>query len=29
MEKPTIILATSNGVGMGHLVRATAFATAL
>jgi UDP-N-acetylglucosamine:LPS N-acetylglucosamine transferase len=29
MEKPTIILATSNGVGMGHLVRATAIATAL
>ncbi len=29
MEKPTIILATSNGVGMGHQVRATAIATAL
>ena len=29
MEKPTVILATSNGVGMGHLVRATAIATAL
>jgi UDP-N-acetylglucosamine:LPS N-acetylglucosamine transferase len=29
MEKPTIILATSNGVGMGHLVRATAIAIEL
>ena len=29
MEKPTIILATSNGVGMGHLVRASAIALAL
>ena len=27
--KPTIILATSNGVGMGHLARATAVARAL
>jgi len=26
MEKPTIILATSNGVGMGHLARASAIA---
>jgi UDP-N-acetylglucosamine:LPS N-acetylglucosamine transferase len=29
MSKPTIILATSNGVGMGHLARASAVATAL
>jgi UDP-N-acetylglucosamine:LPS N-acetylglucosamine transferase len=29
MEKPTIILATSNGVGMGHLARASAVAHAL
>jgi len=29
MEKPTIILATSNGVGMGHLARASAIAFAL
>ena len=29
MNKPTIILATSNGVGMGHLVRATAIAIEL
>ena len=29
MEKPTIILATSNGVGMGHLARASAIALAL
>jgi len=29
MEKPTIILATSNGVGMGHLARASAIAYAL
>jgi UDP-N-acetylglucosamine:LPS N-acetylglucosamine transferase len=29
MEKPTIILATSNGVGMGHLARASAVALAL
>ncbi len=29
MAKPTIILATSNGVGMGHLARATAIALAL
>ena len=29
MTKPTIILATSNGVGMGHLVRATAIALEL
>lgn len=29
MTKPTIILATSNGVGMGHLVRATAIAIEL
>lgn len=28
-EKPTIILATSNGVGMGHLARASAVALAL
>ena len=26
MDKPTIILATSNGIGMGHLARATAIA---
>lgn len=26
MDKPTIILATSNGIGMGHLARATAVA---
>jgi len=29
MEKPTIILATSNGVGMGHLARASAIALEL
>jgi len=29
MSKPTIILATSNGVGMGHLARASAVAIAL
>ena len=29
MTKPTIILATSNGVGMGHLARASAIAVAL
>ena len=29
MDKPTIILATSNGVGMGHLARATAIALEL
>jgi spore coat polysaccharide biosynthesis predicted glycosyltransferase SpsG len=29
MAKPTIILATSNGVGMGHLARTTAIALAL
>ncbi|MSO28544.1 MAG: UDP-N-acetylglucosamine--LPS N-acetylglucosamine transferase [Candidatus Planktophila sp.] len=29
MEKTTIILATSNGVGMGHLARASAIALAL
>ena len=29
MVKPTIILATDNGVGMGHLARATAIAKAL
>jgi len=29
MEKPTIILATSNGVGMGHLARASAVALAI
>jgi len=29
MEKPTIILATSNGVGMGHLARASTIALAL
>lgn len=29
MDKPTIILATSNGVGMGHLARASAIAIAL
>ena len=29
MPKPTIILATSNGVGMGHLARASAVALAL
>lgn len=29
MTKPTIILATSNGVGMGHLARASAIAKAL
>ena len=29
MSKPTIILATSNGVGMGHLARASAVAYAL
>ena len=29
MSKPTIILATSNGVGMGHLARASALAVSL
>ena len=29
MAKPTIILATSNGIGMGHLARATAIAIEL
>ena len=29
MEKPTIILATSNGIGMGHLTRASAIASQL
>ena len=29
MSKPSIILATSNGVGMGHLARASAIAKAL
>ena len=29
MDKPTIILATSNGIGMGHLARATAVAKEL
>ena len=29
MVKPTIILATSNGIGMGHLARATAIASAM
>ena len=29
MDKPTIILATSNGIGMGHLARATAVAKAM
>ena len=29
MRKPTIILATSNGIGMGHLARATAIAEAM
>ena len=29
MDKPTIILATSNGIGMGHLTRATAVAEEL
>ena len=29
MAKPTIILATSNGIGMGHLARATAIAKAM
>ncbi|MFM8825095.1 MAG: glycosyltransferase [Candidatus Nanopelagicus sp.] len=29
MEKPTIILATSNGIGMGHLTRASAIAAQL
>ena len=29
MDKPTIILATSNGIGMGHLARATAIAEEL
>jgi len=29
MEKPTIILATSNGIGMGHLARASAIASEL
>ena len=29
MNKPTIILATSNGVGLGHLARASAIALAL
>ena len=27
--RPTIILATSNGIGMGHLARATAIGEAL
>jgi UDP:flavonoid glycosyltransferase YjiC (YdhE family) len=29
MGKPTVILATSNGIGMGHLARATAIAQAM
>ena len=29
MSKPTVILATSNGIGMGHLARASAIAKAL
>ena len=29
MDKPSIILATSNGIGMGHLARATAIALEL
>ena len=29
MDKPTIILATSNGIGMGHLTRASAVAAEL
>lgn len=29
MAKPTIILATSNGIGMGHLARATAIAQSM
>lgn len=29
MSKPSIILATSNGVGMGHLARSSAIAKAL
>ncbi|MEI6307900.1 MAG: glycosyltransferase [Actinomycetes bacterium] len=29
MDKPTIILATSNGIGMGHLTRASAIASEL
>lgn len=29
MDKPTIILATSNGIGLGHLARATAIAQEL
>jgi UDP-N-acetylglucosamine:LPS N-acetylglucosamine transferase len=29
VDKPTIILATSNGIGMGHLARATAVAEEL
>jgi spore coat polysaccharide biosynthesis predicted glycosyltransferase SpsG len=29
MSKPTIILATSNGIGMGHLTRASAVASEL
>lgn len=29
MDRPTIILATSNGIGMGHLARATAIAEEL
>ena len=29
MDKPAIILATSNGIGMGHLTRASAIATEL
>jgi len=29
MNKPTVILATSNGIGMGHLARASAIAKAL
>jgi len=29
MNKPTVILATSNGIGMGHLARASAIAKSL
>ena len=29
MQKPTIILATSNGIGMGHLTRSSAIASEL
>jgi spore coat polysaccharide biosynthesis predicted glycosyltransferase SpsG len=29
MQKPTIILATSNGIGMGHLTRSSAIAAEL